>query len=123
MSHVEEIYKVGGRNFLFLNTPAIDRAPWAGKDGKIIKAIIKSYNSVLKGLVSKWRKEKGDVNAFVYDDNKLFNKILDQPTRYGLKNVTGAALDVSVLGSVDQTYFWLDSLREYECGSWVSATG
>lgn len=92
-SLIEELYTTGARNFVFINVPPVDRSPLTVGQGAESVALeaeaIKSYNGMVETRVKALKTAHNDVWAQVFDSNKVFNKILDNPSKYGLKNATG----------------------------------
>lgn len=68
-SLVEEVYKNGGRKFLFLNVPPTSRSPLFLEQGEeVVKQhaeYLSVYNENLEGMVDDFTKKKGDV-SFIY---------------------------------------------------------
>ena len=65
-SLVEEVYKNGGRKFLFLNVPPTSRSPLFLDQGEEVveqhAAYLAVYNENLEGMVERFNKGKGDVS-------------------------------------------------------------
>ncbi|PGH13932.1 hypothetical protein AJ79_03347 [Helicocarpus griseus UAMH5409] len=126
---VGELYKVGARNFLFLNIPPIDRSPLTIKKGKEAQETqrkwIKEWNDRVDKLAKKTR-ERENVNVFQFSTHKLFTKVLDNPRsckltagykstkkyckEYAKKTPEWDTFIESCKIPVNQ-YFWLDSLH------------
>ncbi|KAL3248772.1 hypothetical protein ABHI18_011894 [Aspergillus niger] len=91
-SLVEEVYKNGGRKFLFLNVPPTSRSPLFLEQGEeVVKQhaeYLSVYNENLEGMVDDFTKKKGDVTTVLYDSWSFMTKILDDPTAYGFPNAT-----------------------------------
>ncbi|GLA13817.1 hypothetical protein AnigIFM62618_011072 [Aspergillus niger] len=91
-SLVEEVYKNGGRKFLFLNVPPTSRSPLFLEQGEeVVKQhaeYLSVYNENLQGMVDDFTKKKGDVTTVLYDSWSFMTKILDDPTAYGFPNAT-----------------------------------
>ncbi|OJI82311.1 hypothetical protein ASPTUDRAFT_45756 [Aspergillus tubingensis CBS 134.48] len=91
-SLVEEVYKNGGRKFLFLNVPPTSRSPLFLDQGEEVveqhAAYLAVYNENLEGMVERFNKGKGDVTTVLYDSWSFMTKILDDPTAYGFPNAT-----------------------------------
>lgn len=92
-SLIEQLYTTGARNFVFVNVPPIDRSPLTIGQGAQSVALeaeaLESYNGMVETRVKALKKAHKDVWAQVFDSSKLYNKILDHPSQYGLKNTTG----------------------------------
>ncbi|EHA24277.1 hypothetical protein ASPNIDRAFT_135787, partial [Aspergillus niger ATCC 1015] len=91
-SLVEEVYKNGGRKFLFLNVPPTSRSPLFLEQGEeVVKQhaeYLSVYNENLEGMVDDFTKKKGDVTTVLYDSWSFMTKILDDPTAYGFPDAT-----------------------------------
>lgn len=95
---LEQVYKTGARNFLFLSVPPVNLAPltlnkddggWSVEnEGKIIL----DWNKRLTSMTAVFKKKHADANLFVHDTYKVFNDVIKDPRAYpqttGLKNVT-----------------------------------
>lgn len=97
-SLVEEVYKTGARNFLFINVPPVSRSPLTRAQANIRApdlegAAIISWNSLLIQMVSKLQLTHPDVTTFIFDANLMFTAVLDNPKispqTSELKNTTG----------------------------------
>lgn len=94
---VAQIYDVGGRNFVFLNVPPVDRSPMMIDQGPEAaegeKKIIARWNELVEGIAIDLKTTHTDeVNVWTYDTNLSFGEVLDDPTAYeataNMKNVT-----------------------------------
>ncbi|KAK5800705.1 hypothetical protein VI817_002917 [Penicillium citrinum] len=86
-SLVLDIYKNGGRKFLFLNVPPTDRSPYFLEQGDQtttqLAAWIKAYNEGLATMVRKLKSKHSDVTTVIYDTNTFMGTVLDDPAKYG----------------------------------------
>ncbi|KAJ7511186.1 hypothetical protein B0H11DRAFT_2386824, partial [Mycena galericulata] len=77
----------GGRNFLFINVPPMDRSPLMLANGAASNAILKSaiadYNTKLATQVSSFKANNTGVTTWFWDANTAFTTILNSPTTYG----------------------------------------
>jgi phospholipase/lecithinase/hemolysin len=89
---VQALYNAGGRNFVFLTVPPIDRAPSnLGLDdwGKTtMKAAIATYNDLITAGRNAFVAANPGVFAIVVDIYPKFALTLDNPTVYGAVNST-----------------------------------
>ncbi|KAI1122003.1 hypothetical protein F5Y10DRAFT_84200 [Nemania abortiva] len=128
-SLVDQIYTAGGRNFVFINVPPLDRTPLIIPQGasavSLSKADVAAWNQKVVDYANTL-KGKGDTNVWVYDSNKSFGEVIDNPASHpetaGLKNTTGYCvayqngtpaqntLNPSCGVPVNQ-YFWLNNLH------------
>ncbi|KAI8944533.1 hypothetical protein F4801DRAFT_571414 [Xylaria longipes] len=126
---VDKIYDAGGRNYVFINVPPLDRTPLIIPQGdsavSLSKADVAAWNQKVVDY-AKTLKTKANTNVWVYDSNKSFGEVIDDPTSHpetaGLKNTTGFCTayqngtpaqdthDASCGVPVNQ-YFWLNNLH------------
>lgn len=94
---VDQLYGSGARNFVFVNVPPVDRSPLTVGQGEeavaVEKAAIEDWNQrVVDTAAALKRNHTEDANVWVYDANKSFGEVLDDPSVYeqtaGLKNTT-----------------------------------
>lgn len=87
---VEELYTSGARNFVFLNVPAINRSPLTVGQGQqsidLETEALASFNGKVEQRVKALKDAHKGVWAQVFDSKKMFDKIMDKPQSYGLKN-------------------------------------
>ncbi|KAF1929926.1 carbohydrate esterase family 16 protein [Didymella exigua CBS 183.55] len=129
---LEQVYKTGARNFLFLSVPPVNLAPLTlSKDdgGYSVEAegkVILDWNTRLTALTTAFKKNHTDSNLFVHDTHKVFDDVIKNPKAYpptsGYKNVTGYCdayangtptwytKDPSCEYAVNE-YLWLNSLH------------
>ncbi|KAI2633344.1 hypothetical protein GGS21DRAFT_129912 [Xylaria nigripes] len=127
---VDQIYSAGGRNYVFINVPPLDRSPLIQGLGETAisqtAADVASWNRKVVQLANTL-KRKDCANVWIYDSNLLFGQILDDPTSHpetaGLKNTTDYcdAYQNAWNGSPDtfdascrfplRQYFWLNNLH------------
>lgn len=93
---VDMLYNAGGRNFLFLNVPPVDRSPLTTSQGAASMAEeaadIAAFNADIATMAAALKSSHADVNVFTYDTNALFSEVLDNPASFpqtsGYKNTT-----------------------------------
>ncbi|KAI0391763.1 hypothetical protein F5Y17DRAFT_439248 [Xylariaceae sp. FL0594] len=126
---IDKIYAAGGRNFVFLNVPPLDRTPLIIPQGAdavaLSKADVAAWNQKVVSL-AKTVKAKGNTNVWVYDSNKSFGEVIDNPASHpesaNLKNTTGYCADyqngtpaqdtfIPSCGVPVNQYFWLNNLH------------
>ncbi|KAG8899396.1 hypothetical protein FRC01_010562, partial [Tulasnella sp. 417] len=87
-------YDAGGRNFLFVNVPSVERSPYVASLGTAdevatpLGLAIKGYNAELINRVAAFKAANSGVTAWIYDSYTKLNQILDAPTSYGLQDAT-----------------------------------
>jgi phospholipase/lecithinase/hemolysin len=77
-SQVDDLYKKGGRSFLFVNVPPLERAPLFVEQGASTVAAVKAstddFNTQFAQRVKQFQKAyKGLDQITLYDSNKMFN--------------------------------------------------
>ena len=128
-SLVNQLYKAGGRNFLFLNVPPVNLSPLTKGQGQgnVTKEArdISAFNLGVESIARNLAQFK-DTAVWLFNTNMLFSNVLMNPKSYpqtsGYKNVTdycfayenGTAtttqLNASCVYPVNE-YFWLNSLH------------
>ncbi|KAG9023037.1 hypothetical protein FS837_006033, partial [Tulasnella sp. UAMH 9824] len=87
---VQKVYNVGGRNFLFINVPCVDRSPYMISQGSSStaaeKIVLNGFNTKLAAKINSWKATVSGVNTWLYDSNKKLGQILDAPTSYGFQD-------------------------------------
>jgi phospholipase/lecithinase/hemolysin len=112
---VSELYAYGARNIVVTNLPDLGKIPVGSSDpktSKLLTALTNSFNRKLEKAMAKLRRTRPDLNIIVIDLNTLINRIISQPARYGITNVTDACLGGTVdqpttpCANPDQFLFW-----------------
>ena len=127
---LDELYQAGARNFLLLNVPPVNLAPFTTSQGASAisaeGAAIEGFNNRISNLAYSVEYTYTDSTVFQFDTHSLFNQVLDYPAAYsqtaGYKNTTAFCaaykngtpalntFDPSCGIPVDQ-YFWLNNLH------------
>ncbi|KAJ7026683.1 hypothetical protein C8F04DRAFT_1238539 [Mycena alexandri] len=91
--YIQRLVDLGGRNFLFLNVPPLDRTPGLLVQNTTVRAsearIITYYNAQLAAGVYKFKSSHNGVQTWQYDAHAAFTQVLDHPEQYGFNNITG----------------------------------
>ncbi|KAI0821211.1 hypothetical protein BC629DRAFT_1278024 [Irpex lacteus] len=81
----------GGRNFLFINVPPIDRSPlMLSQDASAQaaeKTVIAGFNTKLAQRVANFSSSTGS-KTWIWDSNAAFTTVLNNPTKYGFLDAT-----------------------------------
>ena len=91
-AQLQIIYNFGGRQFLLLTVPPIQRTPsmllqsMGSQNGEA--AAIAQYNTLLQSKATAFQSGNKGSKVFVYDTQVPFNTVLDNPTAYGAQNAT-----------------------------------
>lgn len=127
---LDTVYKSGGRNFLFLNVPPVQRAPNSANNTDAQRAQfadrIAGWNQNVTILAHNLTTTYKDATTTVFDTNTLFNQVLNNPSSNALtapyKDTTDYCTaymngtptpytdDASCKFPVDE-YFWLNTLH------------
>lgn len=86
----EQLHDAGARNFLFINVPAINRAPERKGDkaaARKVAACIQQFNVGLRQLTRVFMAKHIDSAVFFLDANALTNKVLDNPGSYAISSI------------------------------------
>ncbi|KAJ3546050.1 hypothetical protein NM688_g5554 [Phlebia brevispora] len=87
-----QLRAVGGRNFLFINVPPIDRSPLmlaeAASAQALEKSVIADFNSKLADRVSWFQGNNTGVETWLWDSNAAFTTVLNDPQAYGFVDAT-----------------------------------
>lgn len=103
---VDRLYQSGARNFLFLNVPAVNRAPFTVDQGnnsmqlaEMNRRAILDFNMRISNMAQRLVQQHADATAFVFDTFALFNEVLDNPRSReetaGYTNTTGFCFSYS----------------------------
>ena len=105
---VERLYDLGARNLVFLNVPAIERAPRVRQHPlarqRLEKAMYEDFNDRLLEGVERFGREYGDAVPVLVDTVPLFNHVLDNPGDFG-------ADDEFCYGGYDDGCIWADDFH------------
>ncbi|KIO31453.1 carbohydrate esterase family 16 protein [Tulasnella calospora MUT 4182] len=91
---VQKAYDAGGRNFLFVNVPAVERSPYVASLGSAddvatpLGLAIAGYNAELINRVNAFKAANSGVKTWIYDSYTRLDQILDSPTSYGFQDAT-----------------------------------
>jgi phospholipase/lecithinase/hemolysin len=107
-SAVSLAHMKGGLNtHLFINVPPEERNPAnAANATKAVKekGLVDGFNTALRTAIANFSTTHKDAVVLSYDAHAFFTKILDHPTYYGFKNVTGYCT------CGNDSYFWYSEL-------------
>ncbi|WDE09143.1 SGNH/GDSL hydrolase family protein [Thalassomonas viridans] len=111
----------GIENMVILNLPDASRAPQfkyaeAGK-AEEVRSKIAAFNAYIAEEVARYQAQ--GFNFGLYDTSTLFDKVIQAPQNYGLRNATDSCLDINRSSSVD--YLLSHALRA-DCATYGSDT-
>ena len=91
---IEQLYSAGARDFLFINVPAVDRAPEQdpgqeskGLVAKRLASCIRRFNTDFQQFTKRFIAQHADSSVFFLDANALTNKVLDTPKSHQITSV------------------------------------
>lgn len=105
------LYNAGGRDFLVPNLPPIGKTPRYNQTTRaaLADSLAGQFNDALAASLLAFAGSRPDANVFELDIDGLFDKILANPDRFGLTNVTDPAYNGgSTVSNPDQYLFWDD---------------
>ncbi|EJD44371.1 hypothetical protein AURDEDRAFT_185040 [Auricularia subglabra TFB-10046 SS5] len=92
INEMRRLFQLGGRNFMFLNVPPMDRSPVVlsqPEDGQIMyKAALSDFNSKLAAHVAAFQATTPGVSTWFVDTYAAVTKLLDDPTKFGFQDGT-----------------------------------
>ncbi|KAJ6543643.1 hypothetical protein B0H10DRAFT_1371991 [Mycena sp. CBHHK59/15] len=84
---VQKLVGAGGRNFLLINVPPIDRSPLmlaqAASAQALEKTVIAGFNTKLAAKIASFKANNTGVTTWLWDSNAAFTTILNAPTQFG----------------------------------------
>ncbi|KAM0787124.1 hypothetical protein ACM66B_006376 [Microbotryomycetes sp. NB124-2] len=91
---VDELYRAGARNFLFLTVPATEKSPLItgfGQDAvEIVSENIGTFNEALTEYCNGFKTLYPDASFVLVDTRPIFDAILANPLQYGFTDTTDA---------------------------------
>ncbi|OUM58147.1 carbohydrate esterase family 16 protein, partial [Piromyces sp. E2] len=87
---LDELYQSGARNFLIINIPDLQYAPFVvsnGDDSSFWMEKIASFNTLLPKYIKNFQKTHRDANIFLYDAFDEFRYIRDNYSQFGIEEV------------------------------------
>ncbi|KAE9567742.1 Acetylesterase [Colletotrichum fructicola] len=125
----KEIWEAGGRNFVWLSVPPVDRTPMLTAESadaqKLCNEDVADFNGKIAAMAKNATAWEG-VNAWVVDANGVFTGAIEEPAKFastaGLKNTTayceayenGTDAQDTLIASCGvpvNEYFWLNTLH------------
>ncbi|ESZ89558.1 carbohydrate esterase family 16 protein [Sclerotinia borealis F-4128] len=119
---IETIYKSGFRNFLFMNLPPLQRTPpnLIRPAGPLPNTtMLSSYNRILNTSAHHFSTTHPGTKTMVFDIFFFLSSVLDDPTPYGIKNITNycpkydasdIATNYAAYGCLPiEDYFWYNT--------------
>ncbi|KAH9218365.1 hypothetical protein DL95DRAFT_489408 [Leptodontidium sp. 2 PMI_412] len=87
---METIYEAGYRNFLFMNLPPLERTPGNQVSANPLPSstMVNQYNSAISAAATTFVASHPGAKAMVFDTYSFLSGILDNPSKYGIKNTT-----------------------------------
>jgi outer membrane lipase/esterase len=112
-TQIQQIYNAGGRDFLWVNLPPLDKTPAVLSQGALAEfaaaAATTSFNSTWASDISSLKSSDTGINMIGENVDALFTTILADPSAAGFSNVTTPAQGLTGVNP-DQYLFW-DSIH------------
>lgn len=120
---VQDIINAGGKNIVIFNLPDLSDVPLADnltrQDQRKLRQLTNIHNRRLDRLVNNVERTNPDVNVIEIDVNELADEISDNPSEFGLTNVTDNFSGIDILEELNQPpasgnpneYFYWDSVH------------
>ncbi|KAF4628234.1 hypothetical protein G7Y89_g9917 [Cudoniella acicularis] len=89
---LETVYNAGYRNYLFMNLPPLDRTPANVLPNATIlpsHSMLQTYNNLLSTASNTFASTHPGTKTMLFDTYSYLSAILDDPSKYGIKNTTG----------------------------------
>jgi len=119
---IEDIYKVGGRNFLILNISRLDLAPInANHKHQYYKKLIPYFNNMIKDSSQILFNKYNDINIIVYDTNTEFKFIMNEYKTFGF--LSAKEPWISNKYKSKNEYFFYDNTHITSKGNKILAEG
>ncbi|KAG2420450.1 hypothetical protein HFD88_000062 [Aspergillus terreus] len=91
----QQIYRDGGRKFLILNVPPIQRSPFWESQGTDAVNQLATYlpilNKAIADFARDFKRRHRDATVVFYDTFSLMSSIIDAPVKYGYPNATAGS--------------------------------
>lgn len=95
---LQDLINAGARNILLLKLPDVSKAPVFKLKGNAaaVAAKVVDYNARLAALAASLTAQYGgSLNIRVFDTHALFNDVLANPAKYGMRNTTTSCLAIN----------------------------
>jgi outer membrane lipase/esterase len=115
-TQIGDLYRAGGRNFLWVNLPSFDKVPSAAGYSAAVRAGLaagsQTFNANYAAALTQLKEQYPLITITSVDAFALFNDMIDNPGKYGFTNVTDDARADYLAGNTslnpDQYLFWND---------------
>lgn len=98
---VKSLIQLGAKNILVVNLPDLGKLPGTRntRQAEILNELTRKHNAQLANALNNFRKQlKSKSNIIYYDVNALFNRVLNEPAKFGFTNVTDICLKNDIQG-------------------------
>jgi outer membrane lipase/esterase len=110
---IQSLYNAGGRDFLWLNLPPLDKTPGSTGNTELADATT-VFNNAFSTDVTGLNAAQTFGHVTGIDINALTSELLTDPSKYGLTNVTNSAQDLT--GINPDTYLFWDGAHPTTAG-------
>lgn len=81
LKQLNELHRLGARNFLIHTVPPIDRGPYVEEaERKVMAQDINDFNYRMTQLFAHFTGDKNDVSVLLFHTNNLFSEVMDNPS-------------------------------------------
>ncbi|MEM7467293.1 MAG: SGNH/GDSL hydrolase family protein [Pseudomonadota bacterium] len=92
---VRSLYNVGARSFMMPNLPGYSVFGTVNPQPNLTTEYADAFNPAHAAMVASLRNDLNDIVIYEVDFESLFDEIVDDPTSFGLSNVSAPCLDYS----------------------------
>ena len=113
---VKSLVQIGAKNILVVNLPDLGKLPGTRntQQSEVLSQLTHKHNSQLANALKNLQQQlKSESNIIYYDVNDLFNRVMNEPTKFGFLNVMNTCLNgelsqYMVCPNPDKYLFWDD---------------
>lgn len=91
---LDQLYGAEARRLIVITVPPFHRAPAVlrrlHESQKTTKKLITAFNTRLAEMVNEWKSSHVNAEVTLWDSSDIFNKMLDEPKRWGFINAEDA---------------------------------
>lgn len=103
---IQDIIDAGGKNIVLFNLPDLDMTPLGQsltrEDERKLRKLTQKHNQRIDRLATNLEATNPDVNIIQIDVNQLFDDIIDNPSEFGLTNVTDNFTGIDLYTGINQ---------------------
>jgi outer membrane lipase/esterase len=106
---VQRLTGAGAQNLVVVNLPDLGRIPAGALNSAGLSQLTTAHNNLLRTSLQTFSQNNPNLSILPVDINALFNAAINNPTRFGLTNVTQPCLDITtgtVCANPNSFLFW-----------------